>query len=79
MAQDLERSTTALADSATAPEADAGPSGPAVHTTLGELIRAAAGLAEDTSRTVDDLHTGKATYTDIDANNADQFHQISPR
>lgn len=79
LADELERSSDTLAHAQPAPEADAGPSGPAVNATLAELMRAAAGLAEETSKTADALHSGKALYLDTDAANADQINQIRPR
>lgn len=79
LAGELERSGEKLAHAKPAPEADAGPSGPAVNATLAELMRAIAGLAEETSKAADDLHSGKADYANTDANNADQISQIRPR
>lgn len=79
LADGLEGSSDKLTRSKPAPEADAGPSGPAVNETLAELMRAAAGLIDETSRTADDLRSGKASYADTDASNADEIHQIRPR
>ncbi|WP_243789895.1 MULTISPECIES: hypothetical protein [Saccharopolyspora] len=79
LAGELEQSSSKLAHAQPAPEADAGPSGPAVNETLAELMRAAAGLAEETAKTADALHSGKAVYLDTDAANADQINQIRPR
>ena len=79
LARELERSHDGLAEFGAPAEADAGPSGPAVNTTLAGLVRAAAGLAEQTWRTTGDLLAGKATYTEVDSHNAEQIHRTAPR
>lgn len=79
LAGELERSSNELAHTRPAPEADAGPSGPAVNATLAELMRAAAGLVEETTKTAGELHAGKGTYVNTDQSNADQIHQVGPR
>lgn len=79
MAEDLRRSTDRLGAAKPAPDADAGPSDAAVSATVAELMRAAAGLAETTSKTAGDLDANKVTYATTEDENVGRFGRINPR
>lgn len=78
LASDLERSSSHLGATKPPPEADAGASSAAVSATMAELLRAAAGLVETTSKTADGVHTSARTYADTDEANAGKINKIQP-
>lgn len=79
LGDELDQSMRALADAKPAPGADAGPSTAAVGATVAELMRAAAGLAETTAKTADDLHSNKHTYATVEDENVGLFGKIEPQ
>lgn len=76
---EIDTSTSRLKAARPAPGADAGPSTAAVTTTVAQLMRAAAGLAETTAKTADDLQANKTTYANVEDHNTGLFNRIQPR
>ncbi|QUG99813.1 hypothetical protein HUO13_02455 [Saccharopolyspora erythraea] len=72
----VQDSTGSLKGAAPAPGADAGPSTAAVAETVAELMRAAAGLTELTTKMADDLHANRSTYASTEDNNIGIFNQV---
>lgn len=78
LAGDLRGSTDRLGATKPAAEADAGPSSAAVSATVAELMRTAAGFAETTNKTADDLDLNKATYASTEDSNVEELGQAGP-
>lgn len=78
LAGELDTATNGLTRAHPAPGAGAGPSTPAVMETVAQLMRAAAGLADTTATTAEDLQANKATYANVEDSNVGLLNRVQP-